>query len=174
MAQSIEEKVRELIRELADRLLDQEIKMASAESCTGGWIAQVATSIPGSSQWFEAGLVTYSDAAKQKLLGVSPDLLIPEGPGAVSQETVRAMASGALKCTDADIVVATSGIAGPDGGTDDKPVGSVWFAWAHRDGRASARFHQFTGDRYSVRLASVEQALKGLIGLLDSTKLPGP
>lgn len=171
MSQSIEENVRQQVKVLADRLVAEKLKLATAESCTGGWIAQVATSLAGSSDWFEAGLVTYSNHAKQKLLGV-PAALFEEGaPGAVSEETVRAMSFGALAVTEADVAIATSGIAGPDGGTESKPVGTVWIAWAHRDGRSSARICHFSGDRYSVRLATVEQALKGLIDLLDTTRL---
>ena len=171
MSQSIEENVRKLVKDLADRLVEEDLKLATAESCTGGWVAQVATSLPGSSNWFDAGFVTYSNAAKRALLDVPAELFEEGAPGAVSEETVRAMARGALANSGADIVVATSGIAGPDGGTDDKPVGTVWLAWAHRDGRSSARVYQFPGDRYSVRLATVEQALIGLMGLLNTTRL---
>lgn len=172
MTRSIEENVRQLVKDVAGRFIEQELRLATAESCTGGWLAQVLTSIPGSSAWFDSGFVTYSNIAKQKLLGVPAQLFAPGGPGAVSEETVRAMATGALAASVADVAVATSGIAGPDGGSDEKPVGTVWLAWSHRDGRCKAREFHFDGDRYSVRLASVEQALKGIISLLDSTLLP--
>ena len=167
----MEENVRKLVKAIADRLVAEKLKLVTAESCTGGWVAQVATSVAGSSDWFEAGLVTYSNEAKQKLLGVPAALFELAAPGAVSQETVRAMASGALAKSGADVAIATSGIAGPDGGTEEKPVGTVWLAWAHRDGRSTARVYHFPGDRYEVRLATVEQALKGLMDLLDTTRL---
>ena len=172
MTQSIEENVRQLVKGVASRFLEQRLVLATAESCTGGWVAQVVTSLPGSSGWFDSGFVTYSNAAKQRLLGVPASLLNEGGPGAVSEETVRAMVAGALANSAADVAVATSGIAGPDGGSEEKPVGTVWFAWGHRDGRCKARCHQFEGDRYSVRLRSVEQAFKGIIELLDTTMLP--
>lgn len=172
MTQSIEENVRHLVKEIANRFIEQDLVLATAESCTGGWIAQVVTSLPGSSNWFDTGFVTYSNHSKQRLLGVPAGLFADNGPGAVSEETVKAMAGGALTSSAADVAVATSGVAGPDGGTPDKPVGTVWFAWAHRDGRSKARVHHFEGDRYSVRLRSVEQAFKGIIELLDTTMLP--
>ena len=172
MTRSVEENVRQLVKLVADRLVEEKLKLATAESCTGGWVAQIATSLPGSSDWFEAGFVTYSNTAKQNLLNV-PAALFQEGaPGAISEEVVRAMAAGALTKANVDVAIATSGIAGPDGGSKDKPVGTVWLAWAHRDGRTATRLYQFPGDRYSVRLAAVEQALKGLIDLLDTTRLP--
>jgi nicotinamide-nucleotide amidase len=172
MTQSIEEHVRQLVKVVASRFVEQELMLATAESCTGGWISQVVTSLPGSSAWFDCGFVTYSNQAKQRLLGVPASLLAQGGPGAVSEQTVRAMATGAIAHSVADIAVATSGIAGPDGGTEDKPVGTVWFAWAHRDGRCKARVHHFEGDRYSIRLLSVEQAFKGVLELLDTSMLP--
>jgi nicotinamide-nucleotide amidase len=172
MTQSIEENVRDLVKEVADRFQVEGLKLTTAESCTGGWIAQVVTSLAGSSNWFDSGFVTYSNAAKQKLLGVPVELFEEGGPGAVSKETVRAMTAGALANTTADVVVATSGIAGPDGGSDEKPVGTVWIGWASRDGRSRSRVYHFEGDRYSIRLKSVEQALRGIIELLDTTMLP--
>jgi nicotinamide-nucleotide amidase len=171
MTQSIEENVRQLVKDVANRFYAQEIMLATAESCTGGWIAQVVTSIPGSSNWFDSGFVTYSNAAKRRLLAVPGALLAEHGPGAVSEAVVKAMAAGAIANSAADVAVATSGIAGPDGGTEDKPVGTVWIGWAHRDGRCRARLHHFEGDRYSVRLRTVEQALKGILDLLDTTML---
>ena len=171
MTRSVEENVRQLVKSLAERLLEEQLTLTTAESCTGGWIAQVVTSLAGSSNWFNAGFVTYSNLAKQELLDVPGKLFEENGPGAVSEETVRAMAQGALAKSGADIAVATSGIAGPEGGTPDKPVGTVWLCWLHRDGRSSARVLQLPGDRYSVRLATVEQALKGVVTLLDTTRL---
>lgn len=172
MPQSIEESVRQLVKDVAENLLMQKIKLVTAESCTGGWVAQVVTSLSGSSEWFESGFVTYSNESKQALLGVSEAYFAEDGCGAVSEEVVRAMAKGALANSSADVAIATSGIAGPDGGSEDKPVGTVWLSWAHSDGRTTSRVYQFDGDRYSVRLAAVEQALRGLIGLLNTTKLP--
>jgi nicotinamide-nucleotide amidase len=173
MTQSVEENVRQLVKEVASRFLEQGLVLATAESCTGGWIAQVVTSLPGSSGWFDSGFVTYSNNAKQRLLNVPAGLFSESGPGAVSEETVRAMAAGALANSDASVAVATSGIAGPDGGSEDKPVGTVWFAWAHQDGRSRTRRCLFEGDRYNVRIRSVEQAFKGVIELLDTTMVPG-
>lgn len=172
MTQSIEENIRHLVKEVAGRFLEQNLLLATAESCTGGWIAQVVTSLPGSSGWFDTGFVTYSNGAKQKQLAVPAELFAETGPGAVSEQVVRAMAAGAIANSAADVAVATSGIAGPDGGSEEKPVGTVWIAWAHRDGRCKARLHHFDGDRYSVRLRTVERALKGIVELLDTTMLP--
>ena len=170
MTQSTEENVRQLVKSVGDRLVADNLKLATAESCTGGWVAQVATSVPGSSEWFEAGFVTYSNTAKQNLLDVPVIFFTEGGPGAVSEEVVRAMADGALAKSDVDVAIATSGIAGPDGGSEDKPVGTVWLSWAHRDGRTAARLYHFPGDRYSVRLATVEQSLKGLVDLLNTSR----
>lgn len=136
-------------------------RLAAAESCTGGWIAKICTDLPGSSEWFERGFVTYSDAAKKEMLGVGAAGLARFG--AVSEEVAAAMAQGALKSGYADYAVAVSGIAGPDGGTPEKPVGTVCFAWAERDGNAISETCLFEGDRDAVRRASVAHALKGLL-----------
>lgn len=139
-------------------------RLVTAESCTAGWIAKAITDIPGSSQWFEAGLVTYSNEAKVELLGVRPSTLARRG--AVSEEVVREMARGALAVTRADVAVAVSGIAGPDGGTPAKPVGTVWFCWATRRGRSinvRTRRVRFGGGRKAVREKSVALALRGLL-----------
>ncbi len=135
--------------------------LAVAESCTGGWIAKCLTDIPGSSRWFRAGIVSYSDVAKTRLLGV-PALLI-ERHGAVSEAVARAMAEGALAAVAADCAVAVTGIAGPGGGTAEKPVGTVWFAWADRDGTTRAAFARFEGGREAVRRAAVARVLRGLL-----------
>ncbi|TFH73100.1 CinA family protein [Gammaproteobacteria bacterium LSUCC0112] len=142
-------------------------KIVTAESCTGGWIAQTLTAIPGSSSWFEAGFVTYSNAMKQSVLQVPADYLQgPEAPGAVSEQTVLAMARGALTLADADWAVATSGIAGPGGATPGKPVGLVWIGWAsHNIGVASA--YNFVGSRDQVRRQAVAAALEGLLQRLQ-------
>lgn len=145
---------------LGAQLLTRGWTVTTAESCTGGWIAKVITDVAGSSQWFARGFVTYSNGAKFETLGVpAADL---ETHGAVSEPVVAAMVTGALIAADADCAVAVSGIAGPDGGTPEKPVGTVWFAWAS-GGQVTTRMHQFDGDREAVRRQSVAAALAGLI-----------
>ncbi|HYE36973.1 CinA family protein [Methylocaldum sp.] len=135
--------------------------LAVAESCTGGWVAQCVTDVPGSSAWFDRGFVTYSNAAKCELLGVPSEII--EVHGAVSGETVRAMAAGALSHSAADVSVAVSGIAGPSGGTLDKPVGTVWFAWQRGDSICRVQRMRFGGDRRSVRRQAVRVALQGIL-----------
>jgi len=135
--------------------------LATAESCTGGWIAKCVTDIAGSSAWFDRGFVTYSNMAKQELLGVPAQTL--ESAGAVSEPTVAAMAQGALTRSRAHLVVAVSGIAGPGGERPGKPVGTVCFAWATRDGQARVVTRRFAGDREAVRRQSVACALQGLL-----------
>jgi nicotinamide-nucleotide amidase len=138
-------------------------RVATAESCTGGWIAKTLTDVPGSSQWFESGVVTYSNAAKTALLGVPAELLAAYG--AVAEGTVRAMADGARVRFHTELAVAVSGIAGPDGGTPDKPVGTVWLAWATPHGTTVAR-RIFAGGREAVRRQSVALALERLVDLV--------
>ena len=135
--------------------------LAIAESCTGGWIAKAATDIPGSSTWFDRGFVTYSNAAKSDLLGVQASTIAKHG--AVSAEVVAEMATGALHRSPADVVVAVSGIAGPDGGGPDKPVGTVYLAWALRNGPTHAERRHFEGNRDQVRLETVAAALQGVL-----------
>jgi nicotinamide-nucleotide amidase len=147
-------------------LLAAKQKIATAESCTAGWIAKVLTDVPGSSEWFESGWVCYSNAAKIRDLGVAEDTLTRSG--AVSEPTVREMATGALERSGVDIAVAVSGIAGPTGATPGKPVGTVWFAVARRRGRAveiSARVKFFKGDRDAVRRKAVQFTLQLVLGL---------
>jgi nicotinamide-nucleotide amidase len=139
---------------------------ATAESCTGGWIAQCMTDVAGSSAWFDRGFVTYSNAAKQEMLGV--DAAVLESEGAVSEATVAAMVRGALAHSRADIAVAVSGIAGPGGGRPGKPVGTVCFAWATRDGLQRLATCHFEGDREAVRRQSVAHALQGLLDFGDA------
>jgi nicotinamide-nucleotide amidase len=134
---------------------------ATAESCTGGLIAGAITDISGSSGWFERGFVTYSNEAKIELLGVRPDTL--SRFGAVSEETARAMVAGALERSRADVAVAVTGVAGPTGGTPEKPVGFVWLAWGVRGGAVEAVSRRFPGDRAAVREATVAVALDGLL-----------
>lgn len=149
-----------MVERLAAQLLARGWWLTCAESCTGGGIAAALTDVAGSSAWFERGFVTYSNLAKQELLGVSPDTLALHG--AVSSETVIEMASGALAHSPAQLAVAVSGIAGPGGGSPDKPVGSVWLAWATAE-VVQARLFHFAGDRAAVRAASVDAALAGLL-----------
>ena len=136
-------------------------KLATAESCTGGWVAQSLTAISGSSEWFERGFVTYSNDAKCEMLGVTEQTLVQHG--AVSEPTAIAMAVGALQHSKADWTLAITGIAGPTGGSLEKPVGTVCFAWAGPDQALSAETCRFLGDRQMVRLLSVVHALNGLL-----------
>jgi nicotinamide-nucleotide amidase len=139
--------------------------LACAESCTGGWVAEVVTATAGSSQWFERGYVVYSNAAKQELLGVKADTLRQQG--AVSEAVVREMAEGALRHSHAQVALAISGVAGPSGGSPDKPVGTVCFAWVLRGAMATAETMHFSGNREAVRRQSVIHALRGLLGRLS-------
>jgi nicotinamide-nucleotide amidase len=136
----------------------------SAESCTGGWVAQAVTSIAGSSEWFERGFVTYSNASKQEMLGVRKSTL--QRHGAVSEETAREMAAGALKRSRGSIALAVTGVAGPSGGSAAKPVGMVCFAWATRRGRLRSETRRFRGGREAVRRQSVIRALEGVLEAL--------
>lgn len=155
-----------LARELGAALLARGEWLTAAESCTGGWLAQSVTAIAGSSAWFERGFVTYSNAAKVEMLGVPETTL--ERHGAVSEATARAMAQGALTHSRADWSVAITGIAGPAGGSPEKPVGTVCFAWGWKDGGCEAQTCHFVGDRAAVREQSVRHALRGLLVRLDS------
>ena len=151
----------QLATRVARALLSSHCHIATAESCTGGWLAKALTDVAGSSQWFERGYVTYSNTAKTRDLGVSEGVL--RRYGAVSGETARAMARGALRVARADLTIAITGIAGPDGGTPTKPVGTVWFGIAvRRTPTAAVRStcRRFRGDRESVRRKSVEYALR--------------
>lgn len=149
-----------LASDVADDVLRCRLMLVTAESCSGGWIAKTLTDLPGSSAWFHAGLVTYSYEAKEALLGVSPNTL--EHAGAVSEETALEMVSGALARLGAGVAVAVTGIAGPSGGTPDKPVGTVWISWKRRGGYAHACMYTFPGDREAVRRQTVAAALIGL------------
>jgi nicotinamide-nucleotide amidase len=149
------------VSQLADALRSRGERLATAESCTGGLIAAACTDLAGSSDWFERGMVSYSNEAKTDLLGVDAALL--SAHGAVSEPVARAMAAGALARSNADWAVAVTGIAGPGGGSADKPVGLVWLAWCRRGGEPQAERHVFPGDRAAVRGATVARALQGLI-----------
>ena len=150
-----------LAREVGDRLRAGREMLVTAESCTGGWIAKTVTGISGSSEWFDCGMVVYSYEAKQALLGVRPQTL--EEHGAVSRECVVEMVSGALVNSGASVAVAVTGIAGPGGGSPDKPVGTVWIGWKRRGGYARAQVFHFDGDRDAVRRQTVAMALRGLM-----------
>ena len=157
--------VRELVQQLADKLIAKKLIMSTAESCTGGWIAHSLTDLAGSSAWFDTGFITYSDEAKQRLLEVPAPFFQLNGPGAVSEETVVAMTQGAISNSRASVAVAVSGVAGPDGGRDENPVGTVWIACQWEDNVNTQRF-LFAGDQRAVRLATLKAALVGLLNLV--------
>ena len=157
--------LQQLAEQLGDALLRRGRKVALAESCTGGWVAKCLTDIAGSSAWFDRGFVTYSNAAKREMLGIDGETL--ETAGAVSEPTVLAMAAGALAHSEADLTLAISGIAGPGGAVPGKPVGTVCFAWAIKDGLQQADTQHFPGDREAVRRQSVAHGLRGLIDVLE-------
>jgi len=136
------------------------IKLVTAESCTGGWVAQAITAVAGSSAWFDRGFVTHSNESKIEMLGVDAASLAQHG--AVSEAVVKEMALGAVKNSRGHLSVAISGVAGPDGGTPEKPVGTVWFAWGQKRGYAEAEMHRLTGDRAAIRARAVAIALDGL------------
>jgi nicotinamide-nucleotide amidase len=149
-----------LADQVASEVIQRRLMLVTAESCTGGWVAKTLTDLPGSSAWFHAGVVTYSYEAKEALLGVNPRTL--EHSGAVSEETVLEMVSGALARFGAGVAVAVTGIAGPSGGMPDKPVGTVWIGWKRRGGYAHGQLCHFPGDREAVRRQTVAAALIGL------------
>jgi len=152
-----------LAKKLGRRLKAAGERLVTAESCTGGWVAQAVTSVAGSSDWFERGFVTYSNASKQELLGVKGKTL--KIHGAVSEQTARAMAQGALARSRGTLALAVTGVAGPGGGTAAKPVGMVCFAWA-RKGKVGSETRRFSGGRESVRRKSVVYALQGVLNIL--------
>ncbi len=161
-----------LAEQVGIALLHRHESVTCAESCTGGWLCKVITDTPGSSQWFECGFVTYSNGAKKNLLDVQETTL--QKYGAVSEPTVREMALGALQRSASQVAVAISGIAGPDGGSATKPIGTVWISWAHRPTQAAVpivccQVHRFTGDRESVRYLAVEAALQGLLDFIKTS-----
>lgn len=159
-----EQALYELACRVGDGLRAKGWQLATAESCTGGWIAKLITDRAGSSAWFDRGFVTYSNSAKQTMLGVREETL--RAHGAVSAATVTAMVEGALRNSVAQVAVAVSGIAGPAGGTDEKPVGTVWFAWGISDGPVATRRELYAGTRDEVRRRAVDRALRGVIELL--------
>jgi nicotinamide-nucleotide amidase len=158
----------ELAAALGTTLKSRGLKIATAESCTGGWVGQAITSVSGSSEWYDRGFICYSNASKHEMLGVPGEIL--DRFGAVSEETVRAMAVGALAHSRAQTALAVSGVAGPSGGTRDKPVGTVCLGWALPDGSVVSETRFFPGDRQAVRRRSVETALARLIDSLTNGK----
>ena len=164
MTNPTDEILHRLAEQLGDRLKQAKIMVACAESCTGGFVSKVITDIAGSSDWFDRGFVTYTNQAKQELLGVPAETIAEHG--AVSEQTARAMAAGAIRHSAAAITLAITGIAGPGGGTLEKPVGLVCFAWATRAGLVESESHQFLGDRDAVRRQTVQHALQGAVNRL--------
>lgn len=163
------ENTQSIISQLAEKagqmLLQQGYKLVTAESCTGGGLGQAITEIAGSSNWYERGFITYNDLAKQEMLGVSHSIL--NTYGAVSEQTAKEMIIGALNKSHAQIGVSITGIAGPSGGTVQKPVGTVYFAWGIRDSLMYSKAHYFNGDRTSIRHQSIRTALEGIINLIS-------
>lgn len=156
----------QLLQQLAVLAVERQQVIATAESCTAGMIAAALTELSGSSAWFDRGFVTYSNEAKQQMLGVTEETL--KGPGAVSAATVAQMAQGALARSSATVAVSVSGVAGPGGGSEQKPVGTVWMAWASRDYGHRTRHFLFAGDRADVRSQTVTEAVRGLIDCILS------
>jgi len=161
--------ISELAATLVAELNRKKKAVATAESCTGGWIAKALTDVPGCSGCFGYGIVSYSNGAKESMLGVTNRALAEHG--AVSEAVVREMAEGTLRLSGADIAVAVSGVAGPDGGSDEKPVGTVWFAWSMRGPRGittDTDLQRFEGNRESIRMQTVMHGLKGVRGRLPT------
>ncbi|MBZ0068530.1 MAG: CinA family protein [Thiobacillus sp.] len=164
MARVSDEELKQLATELGDRLKARGWMLATAESCTGGWVGQLVTAQPGSSSWYERGFITYANDAKIEMLDV-PETTLAEH-GAVSEETAMAMAAGALAHSHAQAALAISGIAGPSGGTREKPVGLVCYGWALTDGTLMSSTCRLDGDRDEIRSRAVAAAMRGLIDLL--------
>ncbi len=155
----------QLARDLGAALKAKGLWLVTAESCTGGWAGEAVTAIPGSSQWYDRGFITYTNESKQEMLGVSADTLAR--CGAVSEEVVREMVAGALKNSRAHVALAISGVAGPGGGSPEKPVGTVWLAGGRKDGPVASEKRFFAGDRREIRRQSVEAALRGVLERLE-------
>lgn len=165
MARVSDEELLQMAATLGQKLHEKGWMLTTAESCTGGWLAQLVTAIPGSSAWFDRGFITYSNQAKQDMLGVNASTL--EAHGAVSEETAQEMAAGALANSHAQISASISGIAGPGGGTRQKPVGMVCNGWTTSDGMTLSSTCRLSGDREEIRSRAVAAALRGLIELLS-------
>jgi len=164
MSAPINASILQLSNLLGEKLLARNWRVATAESCTGGGIAAAITAVAGSSSWFEYGIVSYANHAKEKLLHVNPQTLLQEG--AVSQAVVEQMVTGVLGLSGAEIAVAVSGVAGPSGGSVEKPVGTVWFAWGFATGKIYSECFYFSGDRAAIQQQSVVQGLRGLLAHL--------
>ena len=152
-----------LAKKVGSALKRRKLMLATAESCTGGWIAEAVTMVPGSSEWFERGFVTYTYISKREMLGVGSRTLGRHG--AVAEEVVREMVKGALKRSHAQVAVAVSGVAGPSGGTPDKPVGTVCLAWGRKGRKLRSETRRYSGNREAVRRQSVERALRGVLAI---------
>ncbi|MBI4195376.1 MAG: CinA family protein [Betaproteobacteria bacterium] len=161
-----ERELYELAEQVGHALKSRRLMLATAESCTGGWVSQAITMVPGSSSWFERGFVTYTYISKREMLGVEDATL--GAHGAVSEPTVREMVKGALERSHAQVAVAVSGTAGPSGGTPEKPVGTICFAWSLKGGAIESETQHFVGDRDAVRKQSVAHALKGILARLQN------
>lgn len=155
------------LKALADFLLARRLTVVTAESCTAGLAAKLLTERAGSSQWFERGFIVYNNVAKQEMLDVQAQTL--RAHGAVSQAVVSEMCAGALRHSHADVALSISGIAGPQGGTPDKPVGLVWFGWALADGESQQSMRHFDGDRQAIRRQAADFAISGMLAFLQST-----
>lgn len=164
--------LQQLLEQLATLAIERDQVIATAESCTAGMIAAALTELSGSSAWFDRGFVTYSNQAKEQMLGVTEETL--QGPGAVSAATVAQMAQGALARSAASMAVSVSGVAGPGGGSESKPVGTVWMAWASRDFGHRTRHYIFPGDRAAIREQTVIEAIRGLIECILSEACESP
>ena len=161
----MDQQLLELARRVGGALAARGLMLTTAESCTGGGVGEAVTAIAGSSGWYERGFVTYTYISKREMLGIRPETL--ERHGAVSEQTVREMAAGALAASHAQVAVAVSGTTGPAGGTPDKPVGTVCFGWTVKNGEPRVETRHFSGDREAVRRQSVARALAGILELLE-------
>ena len=159
------DKITQLSTEVGRLLFEKKLKLTTIESCTGGWIGKVLTDVAGSSAWYECGYVTYSDASKIRLVGVSSETI--KRSGAVSEPVAQEMAQCSFASTGSDIALAVTGIAGPSGGSLEKPVGTVWFAWASRTGGCKTETKVFSGDRKGIREQTVSMALSQLLLFLE-------
>jgi nicotinamide-nucleotide amidase len=155
-----------LAEQVGEALKSRALMLVTAESCTGGWVGEAVTMVPGSSDWYERGFITYTYISKREMLGVKVETL--ERHGAVSEQVVKEMVVGALAASHAQVAVAVSGTAGPAGGTPEKPVGTVCLAWALRNGEPIAETRHYAGDREAVRRQSVARALEGVLQLLKA------
>ena len=167
-----EKRLYKLAEQVGAALKSRALMLTTAESCTGGWVGEAVTMVPGSSDWYERGFITYTYVSKREMLGVKAATL--EQHGAVSAQTVKEMATGALAASHAQVAVAVSGVAGPAGGTPDKPVGTVFLAWALKGGEPIAETLQFAGDRAAVRKQAVARALAGVLRLVTGKNMACP